>query len=263
MNWDVLQSALADWMLPNADQRLAEFANTMAPDISRLLADYPKQDRVRARERAGILRQTAKQLTALRNAGALSRLFADPVLEGPDGFYALIFHLDAYASDPVEKKARVLAHDLYRENILAFLDPQNLKPAVEYHLIRLYLRSGRVFPTDPSVRELLIGPRPEARQRLVRVLRETVDEAMRQTAFYAGLDVANLNYLEWQLARSLCISELNPAWHPLCENSATAKMPVDVEVVAQGQCPFADGCRARTDLTYGWYHEPQFEKAIY
>src|SRR3546814_15988328 len=77
----------------------------------------------------------------------------------------------AYTGDPFDKKARVLAHDLHREGIMMFSDPENLKPAIEYHLIRLYLRSGRVIPASESVRRELIGiqrsPRPRAEERRV------------------------------------------------------------------------------------------------
>ncbi|MCZ4344326.1 hypothetical protein O4H52_22260, partial [Sphingomonadaceae bacterium G21617-S1] len=265
MNWDVLQSAMADWLLPDAGDRLGELANTSPKEISDLLRHYPKQERVRAVERSRMLRGTAEQLSVLLKAGGrLRRLLEAPVLEGQSGFYDTIAAIPAYTGDPFDKKARVLAHDLYREGIVNFSDPENLKPAVEYHLIRLYLRSGRVVPASESVRDELLGERRPARPRLVKLLRGAVDMAMRQTALYSGIDVATLNYLEWQIGRSICVEELGPElvdFH--CEAPAPADMPDDVRALATCRCPFAGFCGSLNDPGYGWFREPQFQKAIY
>ncbi|SFR79854.1 hypothetical protein [Sphingomonas jatrophae] len=264
MNWDVLQSALAEWMLPDTDRRLAEFAATSPKQIRELLATYARQERVLPHQRASMLRDTATTLLELSQSdGPIRRLLKQPHLEGADGFYAQFGRIAAFQGDPLEKKLRVLAHDLHREGIMRFSDPQNLRPAVEYHLLRLYLRTGRVFPTRPAVVEALTGePRP-ARRRLVMLLRETVDQAMRDCAQYAGLDVATLNYLEWQLARTICISELGPEWHPHCVNAPAQELPHDVARLVAGPCPYGQSCRTLGDRGYEWFNEPQFEKAIY
>lgn len=265
MNWDVLQSALAGWLLPDAGRRLEEFASTSPRQISMLLRDYPRQERVRAVERARMLRETAGSLSVLLAAGgALRKLLDSPLLDGAAGFYETIAGISAYTGDPFDKKARVLAHDLHREGIVTFVDPANLRPAVEYHLIRLYLRSGRVVPRSESVREELLGKRRPARPRLVKLLRGAVDMAMRQTALYAGIDIATLNYVEWQIARSICVEELGPelaARH--CQAPAPDEMPEDVRALAKCRCAFADFCSSLNDPSYGWFREPQFQKAIY
>lgn len=264
MNWDIMQSALASWMLPDTDGRLPEFVETTPRQIRFLLASYPKQERVLPRQRAAMLRDTAASLLRLsRPGGAINRLLERPYLDGPGGFYEVFGQIAAFQGDPLEKKIRVLAHDLHREGIMRFVDPENLRPAVEYHLLRLYLRTGRVFPTRPAVVEALTGePRP-ARRRLVMLLRETVDQAMRDTAQYAGLDVATLNYLEWQLARTICVSELGRDWHPHCLSAPTGELPRDVAHLIAGPCPYGQACRTLCDRGYDWFNEPQFEKAIY
>lgn len=265
MNWDVLQYAMAAWLLPAASGRLVELAGTTPRQISSLLQDYPKQERVRAIERSGMLRETARRLTELLAVdGRLRSLLEAPVLGGASGFYEIIATIPAYTGDPFDKKARVLAHDLHREGIVTFSDPENLKPAVEYHLIRLYLRSGRVVPASDSVRDELLGERRPARPRLVKLLRGAVDTAMRQTALYSGIDVATLNYVEWQIGRSICVQELGPDLAPFhCEAPAPADMPDDVRALAPYGCPFADVCSSLNEPRYGWFREPQFQKAIY
>lgn len=265
MNWDVLQGALAKWMLPNASSRLGEFAHTTPKQISRLLEDYPRQERVRPIERARMLRETAAKLKELMSdGGALSQILRAPVLAGEGGFYESMASVAAYTGDPFDKKARVLAHDLHREGILEFSDPQNLKPAVEYHLIRLYLRSGRVVPTKQSVSEELIGASRPSRARLVMLLRGAVDTAMQHTAQYAGIDIATLNYIEWQIGRSICVEELEmDTALAHCRAPAPETMPGDVRSLADSHCPFVSFCSSLNDPDYGWFREPHFQKAIY
>ena len=95
-----------------------------------------------------MLKDAARALSALHSEGTLDQLIEEARLDGADGFYAAMKAVPAFAEDRLEKKARVLAHDVFREQIINFRDPENLRPAVEYHLLRLYLRTGRVYPTE-------------------------------------------------------------------------------------------------------------------
>jgi len=257
-NWDFLQNALAGSLLPDPERHLSQIALTRSSEIARLLSSYPKPERIQPQQRAKMLRKTARDLQSLLNAGRLDALFAKPRLEGERGFYDVMSEVSAFAEDELEKKVRVLAHDLHREGILVFEDPQNLRPAVEYHILRLYIRTGRVYPTDDAVREQLRGPGTSSRARLVKLLRRSVEEAMNLTAFYADSNVATLNYVEWQMGRAICTPEV-----PHCLNPPIDELPTDVAALSVTRCAFADFCRSFTEPQYGWYHEPHFQKAIY
>lgn len=258
-NWDYLQGVMAQWLLPAPEAMLGRLEVVRSTELWRLLRSYPKPERIRAQQRARMIRETARCLGTMLQDGVLHRLLANRELGGPNGFYASMKTIPAFAEDALEKKVRVLAHDLHREGIIRFSDPANLKPAVEYHILRLYLRSGRVYPIDVSVKEALTGPNFAARGRLVRLLRHRVEEAMAFTSHYSGLDVATLNYVEWQMGRSICIPDL-PA---LCLDPPHMELPPDVGAICQSACALADCCRARNQPSYGWFHEPQFQKAIY
>lgn len=257
-NWDFLQNTMATWLLPDPERRLGEVAKTRASDISRMLSAYPKPERIRASQRARMLRTTAHELQTLLDSGQINRLITNQRLAGSDGFYEVMRQISAFAEDELEKKVRVLAHDLHREGILVFSDPKNLRPAIEYHILRLYIRSGRVYPTHESVREQLINRGARSRERLVKLLRQTVEEAMELTAFYAGLDVATLNYVEWQIGRSVCTPH-----QPRCAAPSPHELPRDVAALSPLHCAYSGFCRSFTEPQYGWYHEPHFEKAIY
>ena len=265
MNWDVMQSAMASLLFPNPYRRLSEFAQLPAKSIADALKNYGKQDRVKANERAKILRKTALELKQRLSTNAdIEKVLSDPRLEGPKGFYEFIAQISAFTGDPFQKKARVLAHDLFREGIIPFSDPENLKPAVEYHLIRLYLRTGRVYTDDKDVLAILTGPPQKTRDRLVKLVREAVDEAMRYTALYSGLDAATLNYLEWQIGRSICIEELDDEKiSRYCMGEKIEALPDDVAAIAEKGCPMRHSCRKLNDDNYPWLNEPQFQKAFY
>lgn len=258
-NWDYLQTAIADWLLPDPIESLPMLQHVRAAELAALLSAYPKPERIRAHQRARMLRETARALQDLVDIGAPDRLIDEARLDGTSGFYNTMKHVPAFAEDGLEKKVRVLAHDTFREGIISFQDPQNLRPAVEYHLLRLYLRTGRVYPTDESIRAALRAANLTSRGRLVGLLRRAVEEAMNLTSFYAGIDIAALNYVEWQIARSLCTPDL-PA---KCDGFPTDTLPEDVARLSEGGCAFRLFCRSRTEPSYGWYHEPQFQKAIY
>jgi hypothetical protein len=258
-NWDFLQNAMAGWLLPTPEAKLIDLQTVRPSDISKLLQGYAKPERIRPQQRAQMLRATAFHLAEMLADGSLQRLVAVGQLDGPKGFYATMKRIPAFAEDALEKKVRVLAHDLYRENIIRFSDPSNLKPAVEYHLLRLYLRSGRVYPVDRSVTEALRHPNLSSRARLVTLLRLRVEEAMNFTSYYSGLDMATLNYVEWQIGRSICI----PDPPPLCIEPPQGELPADINAICASACTFVGFCRARNQPTYGWFHEPQFQKAIY
>jgi hypothetical protein len=257
-NWDFLQNALAGWLLPDPEHHLLEIAMTRSSEIESLLSSYPKPERIRGKQRAKMIRTTAQELQLLLERGIIDTLIRKPRLEGEGGFYNVMRSVSAFAEDDLEKKVRVLAHDLHREKILVFEDPQNLRPAVEYHILRLYIRSGRVYPTDEAVREELRGSKISSRNRLVKLLRQTVEEAMNLTAFYANSDVATLNYVEWQIGRAVCVPEF-----PHCANPPLDELPANVGALSPAKCVFVDFCRSYTEPQYGWYQEPHFQKAIY
>jgi hypothetical protein len=258
INWDYLQTALAGWLLPDPEGRLDELAITRSSDIARLLAGYSKPERIKSKQRAEMLRRTAKEMRDLLRVGRLEALLSEAKLEGPGGFYDVMGGISAFAEDDVEKKVRVLAHDLFREGIIVFKDPQHLRPAIEYHIIRLYVRTGRVCPTHQSIREHLRLRDVVARGRYVRLLRKAVEEAMELTAFYAKLDIATLNHLEWQIGRAICTS-----LRPSCSTAPPADLPSDIALLCPQRCLFAVFCPSYNEPREGWFYEPQVQKAIY
>ena len=160
-------------------------------------------------------------------------------LSGPDGLYAAIDTLEPFSADPHRKKTRILIQQLFRHGLLQVMDPEHVQPAIEYHLVRLYLRTGRVVHSGtgrPSP-----GNQRASDIRSVTALRAAVEEAMHYTADAAGLPISDVNEIEWQVARSYCERDA-----PRCAGPYKLEKPVAsiIAKIASGGCPFSDTCDA-------------------
>jgi hypothetical protein len=250
-NWDYMQDTLAKNLL-NQDRDIVDILiGLKSTDIDTWLKDYPKKERIRAKERAGILRNVGQVLKE-QYGGDLDLFYkkcngtniGDEESNTAAEFHQIMDQFLGYRTDSLRKKTNVLTHDLYKEAIIDFADEKNVRPAVDYHIMRTYVRTGRVVPIDPILFRYLEGA-PNPRGSLVRQLRKAVSEAEKLTAFYAGLNVADVNYIEWQIGRSICENK-----DPLCvsENKSfiTAE---DIYPLCSGSCPFINNCRSYNDYS--------------
>jgi hypothetical protein len=260
MNWDSLQDRLAGHLLSSSETQMAESLATLrAPKLEEWLAGYHKPGRLRVRERAALLRNLGSQLK-LEFGGKASELVgkAGRRINGESGFLAQLNRFNAFRVDPVRKKSNVLIQDIVRERIVTFDDEDKLQPAIDYHLMRLYLRSGRVVPCYDEVADA-IKRHPRPRGRLITLLRTTVAEALKLTAFYAGLSVPNVNYLEWQIGRSVCART-----KPFCLREARpTDLDDDIAILFENQCPYIRFCPAYSDPEWRNLQEPQFRSTFY
>lgn len=239
-NWDFMQETLSSHLLENEVNFIDTIEKITAPTLSSWLKMYPKQERVRAKERAEILRDVGKVLRH-KFKGDLKYFYEccknAPLKNGE--LHKLLDNFLGYRTDPLRKKTNVLTHDLLKENILSFEDESNIEPAIDYHIMRLYVRSGRVVPSDKLVLNYLKG-KPNPRGTLVRKLRESVSQAEKLMAHYSGLNVADVNYIEWQIGRSICLNI-----NPICqEDEKVIILPNDVLSLSNGDCPYRDVCTA-------------------
>lgn len=259
-NWDFMQNTLAKHLLEKESGRLIDqLIKIDAKVLGKWLEEYPKPERIRGSERAALLRDFARKLSEHYggDAGQIIEL-SGSCIAGENGFLARLDIFEAYGADPLRKKSNVLLHDLVRENIVRFHDEENIAPAVDYHIMRLYLRTGRVIPSSIEIANELKG-KPRPRPRLVKLLRECVSEALKQTAFYAGLTVADVNYIEWQLGRAICLKDC-----PACQNQCfPGEVSEDVARLYQSSCPYIEFCEAYKDEGFRALREPNFKTSFY
>jgi len=126
----------------------------------------------------------------------------------------LLQHLAAlpgYREDPLSKKANLLAIVLGNrpEQFLQMRDPENIRPIVDYHLMRGCLRTGCVNLVDPDLER-----RSQARQWVdaieERAIRDASKVAIDALVAQSGTSVAAVDGFFFTLGRRLCLETETP-----------------------------------------------------
>jgi hypothetical protein len=198
--------------------------------------------------------ETASLMAAGRVLDVASLVECPVRLGGHAGLYARLRVIPAFARDPEGKKARILVQELCRTRLIAPTDPEHVRPAIEYHLIRLYLRTQRVTPGRMSDDSRLLEA-TTFRAPVVMRIRRAVEEAMYFTASAAEVPICDLNHIEWQIARSFCERH-----GPRCDGPPQPSKPCDSTVLALGVnlgCPFANVCDVASNSRLAQVVEPQ------
>jgi len=242
INWDFLQNTLAN-IFEKEPQKLqpSYLKGVNAATIKTWLSGYDKPERIRAAGRSKLLKNIGQILISDFDGSSINLVTKSRgVLFGPNGFYALLGSFTAYSEDPLRKKSNVLVHDLVRERLCDFSDIEEVDPAVEYHIMRLYERTGRILPKRKELHKALINGEPLT-QWFVSAFRRSTSEALIYTARVANKTVPDVNYIEWQIARNVCT-----LYEPSClyPHKTKDELPTDIQILFTGSCPYIDFCFA-------------------
>ena len=154
---------------------------------------------------------------------------------------ALLRHLQrqpGFMGDPLAKKANLLAVILSArpERWLTARDPETIQPIVDYHMMRLCLRTGLVRVDDPDLHRRLAArlwvDAPEEES-----IRKATSRAIEALVERTRCSVAAIDGLFFSLGRSVCLETAAPQ----CE-----------------RCPLRTACRKRTEL-----FQPVFRTTAY
>ena len=255
INWDYLASRLHR-AFENSAITASSLSSISARDVDGWLFDYHRPERIRAAERAAMLRNVGDVISK-NYFGDTGRVLSDAngKLRGQNGFMSQLDNFFAFREDPLRKKSNVLVHELVRDGMARFEDESEISPAIDYHIMRLYLRTGRVVPLHQVTHDLLkndSSPRP----RLVKLLRESVGEALSLTAFYSALTIPEVNGMEWQIGRDICDRKTPRCLGPL--NSDLSSFLTDKD-----KCPNTEFCRAFSQPDWRSLREPDLKKRFY
>lgn len=205
INWDYLRYVVFkktksenEWVLPE------NLLNITEDTVKMLLSKYNKPERFRINERTSILRQIGKLAV---DAGGFTNLFFDN--DGRLLPESLIrsnhFQCAVFVQDPEEKKLQLLLQKLSGYTPLAGL-MDFCKPAIDYHLIRCYLRRGLISPKNKLGKEFIFGQnRIERKESTVGALRQLCAELVEKISLYTNLSITEVNQIEWHIGRSICI----------------------------------------------------------
>lgn len=202
LNWDFVLGQLASALHElTSGWKPARLKSLTVAQFRRACGQYKRKDGpIEYSRRVSVLHEIARTQEA---TGFIERLASTHRIGGPEGAAQLLASVSAYASDPLAKKRNALFHELIRRKLLTVVDEENVGPAVDYHLIRFYMRTGRVSVTDPRLAQRLVDRKP-VRLSTLTDLRRQVARAMLAEAKRADVSLSVLNDAEWAFARKAC-----------------------------------------------------------
>lgn len=236
MNWDYLRNALfnklkedLNWVSPNNLMCIEE------KEIADLFRSYNKQERIRAKERTKILREVGEWAKSFVN---ISSIFLDSSgkLLPREVVRRNILSCNTFAMDVEEKKMQLLLQKLSIYKVFEGLSAY-CQPAIDYHLIRTYLRRGLLFAKTEYAKGYIMNQSVERKDSTVAAVRHLCAELMLNICIYTDLDVNTINQIEWHIGRSICLQE-----KPDCsleEKESQWLRPYF------SSCPFCDTCAAK------------------
>ena len=262
-NWDILHSRIYEIAAKRYTSIASDaLCNISAGEFRNLFGGFIREEKRWDIERCEILDDIGCTANKLREEGVCVRDLDSVTLGNEGGLYEWLDKYYAYSSDPLRKKSRVLVHQLLRYNIINVRDEYNILPAIDYHLIRLYVRTGRVVPQRQEILERLKIDKT-ARVEFQTALRRAVEDAMWHTSAEAEIRIDVLNHYEWQIGRSFCLRE-----RTRCERPYLAEKPIDRQLVDQakeldGKCPLYLVCGSRIDERLLELKDPSSAKIYY
>lgn len=224
--------------------------------------DPSRPSSTRGAERARLLRETAQALQA-RHAGSLERLLTESegCLRRADGKGLLdVFSTLPGYCDPHLKKAFVLLKIWQRLGLWQARDKQNLFIAVDYHLLRVALRSGMVRVQDEVLAQRLCDRMPSTSQE-EEAIRAPVKLAYKRIEELSGIDVFILDEIFWTIGRSCCYFERPPR----CAECDLTRCSVRLSFTyaCPGRCPLTGVCAGSCDSALRDLFEPMLQTIYY
>lgn len=256
MNWDYLRQAVLE--KTKEDERWLygkNLSNISEDEVTAMFFNYKKPERIRANERCKILREVG---TALCTVSKYQDIFLNQKqellpIEMIRGFF---LKCSAFSKDPKEKKFQLLLQKLSNYDDLQGLSVY-CRPAIDYHLIRCYLRRGLLYPKTKYAEEYIFASSTQRKETTVGALRQLCSELLEQIAWYVDLDICVVNSIEWNIGRSVCTQD-----SPDCYLQTNAADWLKTKYM---HCPFFESCKARQnegeDLLY--INEPEYKGTSY
>lgn len=235
INWDFLRNAVFEktcndikWVVPES------LSHIQTNDIINMFAQYNKPERIRAKERAFFLRQIGKLGIKF---GGFVHLFLDVngSLLSESQIHKNLLECTVFSQDPGEKKLQLLLQKLSNYIQLTRLS-DFCRPAIDYHLIRCFVRRGLISPKNKLAKEFIFAVNIERKERTTSALRQLCAILMERISVYTDLNINVVNQIEWHIGRSVCIENF-PDCHLAGPNAEWVRAKFDV-------CPFYENCCA-------------------
>lgn len=232
LNWDVLRMAVFENV--NRDKTVFEakcLASISAKQIEELLHTYEKKERIRAYERAAILREIGNFMIK-KELNFTELFFEEGRLKPYEVIINELLEIEVFSEDYVQKKLRLLIQNLSDYKEFTSLD-KYYKPTIDYHIIRLYLRRGIVTPQNYVAKEF-VSQHKIRKEQTMAALREVCSDAVRNICWITDLGIKDINRIEWWIGRSVCKND-KPDCKLCYEDAVWLKKYFDI-------CPYYKTC---------------------
>jgi len=178
------------------------------------------------------------------------------------GLLDLLARFKAY-SDPVRKKSFLLVAFLNEAGVWRVRDPENLSLAIDYHLMRIALRSGAIRILDRSLAAKLKERKPVTESE-DEAVREAARAAYQFTARQPGLNVFSLDSLLWNIGRTCCFYEHDPiCGNQSCWKQSQCTLLKRTDYMCPGRCPLDGVCLGSRDPEQRRYWETNIHTEYY
>jgi hypothetical protein len=251
INWDFLREVVRNYTACNKDWLTTQSLATIGTDVvEKMLGRYHRRENVKADERARMLRLLGVWAGNYRHVKDVF-LEEDGELKPLKTIRDTMLKCPVFSSDPEEKKLNLLFQKLDDIPALSGIGSY-AKPAIDYHLLRLYLRRGLLYARTKYAYEFISNPDIERKEWTIAGIREHASALLSQIALYTGLTISAVNLIEWNVARSICDRE-----HPDCGLCGE-----EAQWLRKGfnKCPFHNTCASANQPCNGiqFIKEPSY-----
>ena len=200
--------------------------------------------------------QDASQLLLRRYGRDVMNLYhaAGHRLQGEDGILARLAEFQAY-SDPVEKKSFLLVMFAQRSGAWQVQDIENLKVAIDYHIMRIALRSGMVLVQDADLQARIKAKQPVTAGQDNQI-REAVREACDLLVQQSQHSVFEVDNILWMMGRNCCFYDYEPICGAhSCWRQEQCTFIRSIDYACPNLCLFDGLCLGSRDQAYRSYWE--------
>lgn len=254
MNWDFLRDAVyrkttmsVDWLSPGYLSNISE------SEVYEMLSGYSKPERIRCEERSKILHNLGAWLSTYNS---VEEIFFDKdgILLCRDIVRNNLLKCEAFSTDPEEKKMQLLMQKLSSFDELSGLSLY-YQPAIDYHLVRVYLRRGLLIARKKYAIDFLDNFGVERKESTMAAIRQLCSNLLQSISEYTQLNTSIVNQIEWQIGRSVCVQG-NPDCFLQSRDAQWVKKRFEV-------CPFFKTCLARCNEKFLYVNEPKYNGISY
>jgi hypothetical protein len=265
--WDYMVTAGRRAMTRDAQVFSAERVRRIIPQgLRTLYSDDGQPSRStldRVEERVEQLHQCA-QLLLENYDGDVMNLYrrTGGRLRDKGGIMERLAQFEPY-SDPVEKKSFLFLMFVSRAGIWHLKDLHNLKVAIDYHIMRIALRSGMVEVHDSAL-ERALKERAEVSAEVDNRVRAAVRKACDHLIAHSGQDVFSVDNILWMMGRNCCFYDHDPFCGPnRCSQKGSCSFTSSVVYDCPGHCLFDGVCLGSLDEGYRRYWETTLHTHYY